>query len=171
MKKKIAHFLTASINIFLFLWIVPSASHAGTVSQIQLLDGSLIQAEIISFSNGVYKLRSKALGTLSIAEDRVQSIRPNQLQIPGIPNKLQAADPPIGQKVQGLQQKLISDPKTMEMLIDLQSDPSMSSVLNDKELMRAIQQGKISKVIKNPKIQKLMKSKAVGKVIQRSKEK
>jgi len=45
------------------------------------------------------------------------------------------------------------------MLIDLQSDPSMSSVLNDKELMRAIQQGNISKVVKNPKINKLMKRK------------
>ena len=171
MKTTIFRFLKTCTNIFLFLWIVSSASHAGVLSQIKLMDGSLIQAEIISFSNGVYKLRSESLGTLSIAEDRVQSIRPNQLQIPGTPNKLQATDPPIGQKVQGLQQKLISDPKTMDMLLDLQSDPSMSSVLKDKELMRAIQQGKISKVIKNPKIQKLMKSKAVGKVIQRSKEK
>ena len=59
----------------------------------------------------------------------------------------------------------------MEMLIDLQSDPSMSSVLKDKELMRAIQQGNISKLVKNPKIKKLMKSKALGKVIQRGKEK
>ena len=171
MINKFTFFFTVSFNLFLFLWIVPSASHAGVVSQIQLLDGSLIQAEIISFSNGVYKLRSESLGTLSIAEDRVQSIRPNQLQILGTPNKLQATDPPIGQKVQGLQQKLISDPKTMEMLIDLQSDPSMSSVLKDKELMQAIQQGNIRKVIKNPKIKKLMKSKALGKVIQRSKEK
>ena len=171
MKKTIFRFLKTSTSIFLFLWLVSSASHAGVVSQIQLLDGSLIQAEIISFSNGVYKLRSESLGTLSIAEDRVQSIHPNLPQIPGIPNKLQATDPPIGQKVQGLQQKLISDPKTMEMLLDLQSDPSMSSVLNDKELMRAIQQGNISKVIKNQKILKLMKSKALGKVIQRGKEK
>ena len=171
MKKTIFRSLKTCTNIFLFLWIVPSASHAGVVSQIQLLDGSLIQAEIISFSNGVYKLRSESLGTLSIAEDRVQSIRPNLPQIPGTPNQLQAADPAVGQKVQGLQQKLISDPKTMDMLLDLQSDPSMSSVLKDKELMRAIQQGNISKVVKNPKIKKLMKSKALGKVIQRGKEK
>jgi hypothetical protein len=57
----------------------------------------------------------------------------------------------------------------MEMLINLQDDPSMIGVLNDKDLMRAIQQGNLSTVIKNPKIQKLMKSKAVGDVIQRSK--
>ena len=171
MTNNIARWFAASINIFLFLWIVSSASHAGVVSQIQLLDGSLIQAEIISFSNGVYKLRSESLGTLSIAEDRVQSIRPNLPQIPGTPNQLQAADPAVGQKVQGLQQKLISDPTTMDMLLDLQSDPSMSSVLKDKELMRAIQQGNISKVVKNPKIKKLMKSKALEKVIQRGKEK
>ena len=169
MTNSIARWFAASINIFLFLWIVPSSSHAGVVSQIKLLDGSVIQAEIISFSNGVYKLRSKSLGTISVAEDRVQSIRPNKSQISGTPAQLETADPPVGQKVQGLQQKLTSDPKTMEMLLDLQKDPSMIGVLNDKDLMRAIQQGNLSTVIKNPKIQKLMKSKAVGDVIQRSK--
>ena len=169
MTNNIARWFAASINIFLFLWIVSSASHAGVLSQIKLMDGSLIQAEIISFSNGVYKLRSESLGTLSVAEDRVQSIRPNKSQIPRTPAQLETADPPVGQKVQGLQQKLTSDPKTMEMLLDLQKDPSMIGVLNDKDLMRAIQQGNLSTVIKNPKIQKLMKSKAVGDVIQRNK--
>ena len=169
MTNSIARWFAASINIFLFLWIVPSSSHAGVVRQIKLLDGSVIQAEIISFSNCVYKLRSKSLGTISVAEDRVQSIRPNKSQISGTPAQLETADPPVGQKVQGLQQKLTSDPKTMEMLLDLRKDPSMIGVLNDKDLMRAIQQGNLSTVIKNPKIQKLMKSKAVGDVIQRSK--
>jgi len=169
MTNSIARWFAASINIFLFLWIVPSSSHAGVRSQVQLLDGTLIQAEIISFSNGVYKLRSESLGTISVAEDRVQSIRPNKSQISGTPAQLETADPPVGQKVQGLQQKLTSDPKTMEMLLDLGNDPSMIGVLNDKDLMRAIQQGNLSTVIKNPKIQKLMKSKAVGDVIQRSK--
>ena len=169
MTNSIARWFAASINIFLFLWIVPSSSHAGVVSQIKLLDGSVIQAEIISFSNGVYKLRSESLGTISVAEDRVQSIRPNKSQISGTPAQLETADPPVGQKVQGLQQKLASDPKTMEMLLDLRKDPSMIGVLNDKDLMRAIQQGNLSTVIKDPKIQKLMKSKAVGDVIQRSK--
>ena len=169
MTNSIARWFAASINIFLFLWIVPSSSHAGVVSQIKLLDGSVIQAEIISFSNGVYKLRSEMLGTLSIAEDRVQSIRPNKSQTPEMLEKLETSNLSVGKKVQGLQQKLTSDPKTMEMLLDLGNDPSMIGVLNDKDLMRAIQQGNLSTVIKNPKIQKLMKSKAVGDVIQRSK--
>jgi len=171
MKKIIFRFLKTCTNIFLFLWIVSSASHAGVVSQIKLVDGSVIQAEIISFANGVYKLRSESLGTLSIAEGRVQSIRPNKSQISGAPAQLGSSDPSVGKKVQGLQQKLASDPKTMEMLLDLGNDPSMIGVLNDKDLMRAIQQGNLSTVIKNPKIQKLMKSKAVGEVIQRGKEK
>ena len=171
MKKIIFRSLKICTSIFLFLWVVSSASHAGVVNQIKLVDGSVIQAEIISFSNGVYKLRSEMLGTLSIAEDRVLSIRPNKSQIPGTPAQLETADPPVRQKVQGLQQKLTSDPKTMEMLLDLRKDPSMIGILNDKDLMRAIQQGNFSTVIKNPKIQKLMKSKAVEEVIQRGKKK
>ena len=171
MKKIIFRSLKICIGIFLLLWIVSYASHAGVVSKIKLLDGSVIQAEIISFANGVYKLRSEMLGTLSIAEDRVQSIRPNKSQTPGMLEKLKSSDFSVGKKVQGLKQKLASDPKTMEMLLDLGNDPSMIGVLNDKDLMRAIQQGNLSTVIKNPKIQKLMKSKTVGEVIQRSKEK
>ena len=171
MKKTIFRPLKTCTSIFLFLWVVSSASHAGVVSQIKLLDGSVIQAEMISFSNGVYKLRSESLGTISVEEKRVQSILPNKSQISGTPAQLETVDPLVGQKVQGLQQRLTSDPKTMEMLLDLRKDPSMIGVLNDKDLMRAIQQGNLSTVIKNPKIQKLMKSKAVGEVIQRGKEK
>ena len=169
MKKTIFRSLKTCTSIFLFLWVVSSASHAGVRSQVQLLDGTLIQAEIISFSKGIYKLRSKSLGVLSIPEEKVQSIHSNQsediepLKKPG--NEVS----PTNLKVQGFKNKLTSDPKTMEMLINLQDDPSMIGVLNDKDLMRAIQQGNLSTVIKNPKIQKLMKSKAVGDVIQRSK--
>jgi len=169
MTNNISRWVAASINIFLFLWIVLSSGHAGVRNQVQLLDGSVIQAEIISFSNGVYKLRSESLGTISIAENRVESILPNKSKISGTPAQLETADPPVRQKIQGLQQKMTSDPKAMEMLLDLRKDPSMIGVLNDKDLMRAIQQGNLSTVIKNPKIQKLMKSKAVGDVIQRSK--
>ena len=169
MKKTILRFLKACTSIFLFLWVVSSASHAGVVSQIKLVDGSVIQAEIISFSNGIYKLRSESLGTISVAEDRVQSIHPKKPLTPGTPAQLKTADQPVRKKVQGLQQKLTSDPKTMEILLDLGNDPSMVGVLNDKALMRAIQQGDLSTVIKNPKINKLMKSKAVRDVIQRSK--
>ena len=168
MKKIIFRSLKVCTSIFLFLWIVSYASHAGVVSQIKLVDGSVIQAEIISFSNGVYKLRSKSLGTLSIAEGRVQSIRPNKSQIPGTPAQLEAADPPVGQKVQGLQQKLTSDPKTMKMLMNLQNDPSMIEVLNDEDLLRAIQQGNLFTVIKDKRIQKLMKNKSVGDIINRN---
>jgi len=169
MTNNIARWFAASVNIFLFLWIVLSSSHAGVRSQIQLLDGTLIQAEIISFSKGVYKLRSKSLGVLSIPEEKIQSIHSNQSE--GLePSKVFRNEAsPKKLKIQELQEKLTSDPKTMKMLMDLQDDPSMIGILNDKDLMRAIQQGNLSTVIKNPKIQKLMKSKAVGDVIQRSK--
>ena len=169
MKKIIFRFLKICIGIILVLWIASYASHAGVRSQVQLLDGTLIQAEIISFSKGIYKLRSKSLGVLSIPEEKVQSIHSNQSEDIEPLKNLGNEVSPTNLKIQGLKSKLTSDPKTMEMLLDLGNDPSMIGVLNDKDLMRAIQQGNLSTVIKNPKIQKLMKSKAVGDVIQRSK--
>jgi len=159
---------TVRAILLLSLWGISVTGHAGTVDQIQLSDGSLIQAEIISFSNGVYKLQSEVLGTLSIAEDRVQSIRPSKPKTPETPTQLKPTESPIGQQVQGIQQKMTSDPETMKMLSDLRSDPSMQGVLGDKKLMRAIQQGNLNEIIQDPKIQTLMKSSAVGKIIQRS---
>ena len=161
---------TVGAFLLLSLWVISATGQAGTANQIQLSDGSLIQAEIISFSNGVYKVHSEALGTLSIAEDRVQSIQPKS-KATGTPMQLKATEPPVRQRVQGLEQKLTSDPETMEMLLDLTDDPSMLGVLEDKKLMRAIQQGNLNKIIQDPKIPTLMKSKAVERIIQRSQAK
>jgi len=71
----------------------------------------------------------------------------------------------VGQQMQRLQQELMSDPETMRMLSDLQNDPSIKSILQDKELMRAIEQGNLSKVGQDPKIQTLVNSETVGKII------
>ena len=145
--------------LLLSLWMTPAISHAGNVNQIRLSDGSLIQAEIISFANGVYKLRSESLGTFSLAENRIQSIKPNKSV------QFKATDPSVGQQMQRLQQELMSDPEAMRMLSDLQNDPSIKSILQDKELMRAIEQGNSSKVGQDPKIQSVMNSETVGKII------
>jgi len=171
MKKYTFHFLVSSIYIFLFLWVVPSASYAGASTQVQLLDGTLIHAEIMSFSKGVYKLRSKSLGVLSISEEKVQSIRSNQSQNlePSKGSKKESSSENL--KIHRLQEKLTSDPKTMKILMDLQNDPSMIEVLNDEDLLRAIQQGNLITVLKDPRIQKLMKNNSIGKIIQRNMKK
>lgn len=164
-KTKSVPFFALCVILFLSLWMIPAISHAGTMNQIKLSDGSLIQAEIISFSNGVYKLRSDALGVFSLAEDRIQSISPNKTILTENPPQLNAADSLIGQQMQRLQQELMSDPATMKMLSDLQNDPAIRNILQDKELMQAIEQGNFNRVGQDPKIQSLMNSKAVENII------
>ncbi len=162
MKFKPALLYPGILILLLSLWIIPATSHAGNVNQIRLTDGSLIQAEIISFANGVYKLRSESLGIFSLEENRIQSIKPNKHQATP---QLQITDPLVGQQMQRLQQELMSDPQTMKMLSDLQQDPAIKSILQDEELMQAIEQGNLSKVGQDPKIQSLMNNKAIGKII------
>ena len=158
--------LHPGILILLFsLWMTPAISHAGNVNQIRLSDGSLIQAEIVSFANGVYKLRSESLGTFPLAENRIQSIKPNKSV------QFKATDPLVGQQMQRLQLELMSDPQMMGLLSDLQNDPAIKSILQDKELMRAIGQGNLNKVGQDPKIQSLMNSKAVENIIKQHQQK
>jgi len=66
---------------------------------------------------------------------------------------------------------LMSDPQMMGLLSDLQNDPAIKSILQDEELMRAIEQGNLNKVGQDPKIQSLMNSKAVENIIKQHQQK
>jgi hypothetical protein len=59
----------------------------------------------------------------------------------------------------------------MGLLSDLQNDPAIKSILQDEELMRAIEQGNLNKVGQDPKIQSLMNSKAVENIIKQHQQK
>ncbi len=65
----------------------------------------------------------------------------------------------------------MSDPQMMGLLSDLQNDPAIKSILQDEELMRAIEQGNLNKVGQDPKIQSLMNSKAVENIIKQHQQK
>ena len=48
---------------------------AGGLTEVELIDGSVISGEIVSFSDGVYKLKSGILGTIEINESKISLIR------------------------------------------------------------------------------------------------
>ena len=63
------------VSIFLMFWLVFISKAIGdNLKEIELIDGSVIQAEVLSFSNGIYRLKSDTLGTFSLAEEKVQNI-------------------------------------------------------------------------------------------------
>jgi len=131
--------------LFLFGISLVSA-FGGEIKEIQLKDGSVIYGEIISFSSGVFTLRSKDLGTVKIEESKIQAIR-SRVPVAG-----------KGDQIQQLQQRMMSDEEVVQMILSLQNDPDVQKILEDPEIMKAVNAGDINALLSNPKFMKLLEN-------------
>jgi hypothetical protein len=145
----------ASIGLFILFWMLYGSVFAGELREIELMDGSVILGEIVSFKNGVYTLNSGSLGTVQINESKIRVIR---LQSHGPPTRELAApsDTPAGTQVQALQKLMINDKEIMNMILSLLNDPGFREILEDPAIMNAINSGNIDALISNPKFMKLL---------------
>ena len=154
-------------RVFLFLFLLsglPSSAFSGTLREIELIDGSLIQAEVLSMDGKVYRLRSDVLGTITVPEDQVKAIRsPGEMSVrlQNAPEPLPSsssslATPTPAPSANDLQQVLGQDPAAMSKILSLQNDPLMQQILSDENTMRAVQAGDLGALLNDPKIRALM---------------
>jgi len=137
-----------AFKFILLLVITSSSAYAGEVQRIELRDGSVMNAEVISMHNGVYTLKSPSLGELRVNATQVQSI--SSLHMPA--SQAGSANINLNQ----VQSKLKANPDTKNLITGLQNDPDMQAILSDPEIMKAIQNGDYAALANNPKFQKLM---------------
>ncbi len=132
--------------------------------QIVLKDGSRINGKVISMQGGTYQVQTPSMGIISLKQSQVQSISQG-----GVPDAA-PSEPAFqaGQSaVQSLQSSMSADQGLMSSILQLQSDPDMQAVLNDPEVMRAVQTFDLDALTSNPKIQKLMNNHKVQSIQQR----
>ena len=146
-------FLTYLILILFGLIIGISSVLASEMREIDLIDGSVISGEIVSLSKGVYTVRSGALGTIQIRESKIRAIRTKG---PGRQD--------TGDQVNSVEQKMIGDADIMSMVKSLQSDPDFQAILQDPEVVKAVQAGDIAALMANPKFMKLLNKQAVQQI-------
>ena len=149
----------------LVLCVLPFCVYGGTLREVELLDGSIIRAEMLSMDGKMYRLRSDALGTIEVPEYQVKAIRspgdphvrpqtaeePN-VESPTSPLATPAPTPPAND----LQQALSQNPAAMNKIISLQNDPLMQQILGDENTMRAVQAGDLGALMNDPKVRALM---------------
>jgi len=156
---------------FLFIVVFSfSIAGASTLNRFELMDGSVIQGEILSFSKGIYQINSEVLGAVFLAEEKIRAIKPahnsdSQAKKSNGPNE---ATTPGAQKIDQMQDRMLSDPETVRLIEELQNNPSVQKILQDEELMQAIEQGNLNRVGADPKIKALMNDKTVGKIIEKN---
>ena len=129
---------------------------ADSLRIIELHDGSRITGEVLSFESGVYTIRSDTLGRLHIPDESIRAIRSDH------PNAAPAASalvplpsPSTGTQLADIQSRILADPNILTIVMSLQNDPQLLSILNDPVVMRAIAAGDLGSLQSNPKILEL----------------
>lgn len=119
---------------------VASPALAGPSSTIALRDGSSITGEIVGLRDGVYTIRSAALGTLTIEQSQVATVT----------NGSPAA--PAANQLDAIQQQLTADPDTMRAIMELMEAPEVRATLDDPDVRTALEHGNLDALLSNPRV-------------------
>ena len=132
---------------------------AGELREIELKDGSIITGEVLSLSNGIYTIKSDSLGALRLEESTVRAIRSKS------PSGGAASSPGgLGAETGSLQKKMLSDQETMGLIQSLQNDPEFKKIVEDPEVMKAVNAGDITALMANPRFMKLLNNSTVQEI-------
>jgi hypothetical protein len=145
----------AGIFLSFLIVILCSSVFAGELREIELLDGSVISAEIVSFSDGIYTLKSVSLGTIKINESKIRVIRLKS-HSPTSGELVSPSKASISNELQALQKLMINDKEIMNAILSLLNDPDFQKILQDPVIMNAVNSGDIDTLISNPKFMKLL---------------
>jgi hypothetical protein len=140
-----------SIILVILAFSAATNVNAAETREIELTDGSVITGEVVSLSGGVYTVRSAALGTLRIEASKIRVIRLRGSAAPG----------EAGVQVKSLEDKMLGDSEIMDLIHALQSDPDLQKILQDPEIMKAVQTFDIDTLMRNPEFMKLLNKQSV----------
>ncbi len=136
-------------GIFFLSVMFLGQAFAGETKTFELLDGSIITGEIVSFNDGTFTVKSEILGTVRIDETKIQAIRSRK--------KRRIS----GDEVQTLQEKMMGSEEIFAMILSLQNDPEFLEIIQDPEIMSAVESGDINALISNQKFLKLLENPAI----------
>jgi hypothetical protein len=140
--------------------ILAMTASAAEIKEIELGDGSVITGEVVSLINGVYTIRTGSLGTLTIEDSKVRSIR-----MPGSTSSSRPSGP--SSEAGYLRDKMMSDQEVMGMIQSLKDDPQFTKILEDPEIMHAVQSGDTAALMANPKFLQLLNNPTVRDIQQK----
>ena len=138
--------------------VLSGMAQAGEKREVVLKDGSVITGEVISLTNGIYTVKSDSLGVVKLEESAVRIIREKSAAgSSGIP----ASSGGTGGEVKSLQEKMVSDKEVMGLIQSLENDPEFKKVLEDPEIMKAVNAGDVSVILTDPRIMKILNNPTV----------
>jgi hypothetical protein len=144
---------------------LPFFAYGETLREVELIDGSIIRAEVLSMDGKMYRFRSDTLGTIEVPEYRVKSVRsPGEPSVhwqavpepTSSPTAPPLATPALTPSTDDLQRALRQNPAAMNKILSLQDDLLMQQILGDENTMRAVHAGDLGALMNDPKVRALM---------------
>jgi hypothetical protein len=143
-------------SILLFLLFALAAFHCHAASRIELVDGTVINGDLLSMANGRYVIQSATLGHIELPQSKIRSIEP----VAG--NSAHSSEKP---DFQAIQQQIVASPELMQLVTAMMSDPQIQAAINDPEFMRLILSGDVDALKSDPRILKLMANPSMQAII------
>jgi hypothetical protein len=135
----------APFSLLLLFVAISFACSAG--SRIELVDGTTINGEVVSMSNGRYVIQSPSLGRIELPQSSIRAIE----SAGGSPSATSA-----NAEIQTIQQQIISSPELLQSVSAMMSDPEIQEVLKDQEFVQLIMSGNLEALKDDPRIHRLM---------------
>ncbi len=165
MKVFIKKFLLTVLCVLTFYFFLAVFVYSAELNEIVLDDGSIIQAEVVSMTDGKYSLRSQSMGDFTIDAARVSQISKggvNEVKVSEMAVHNISAEPAavssdaLKTKVANVQADIMKDPQAMQMVTSMASDPAITQLLDDPEIAAASKAGDIGALMRNPKFLAVM---------------
>ena len=150
------------VLIFLiFQFFSAAALTADTKTIIKLTDGSELAGEVVSLKKGVYSIRTESLGVIKINKTNVDFINIGSTenddagQKAHATNTLSQTNSDVKSQALSMAKNLMGNKDVMTSILKLQNDPDFKAVLNNPEIINAVNSGDINKLLSNPDFLKL----------------
>jgi len=139
-------------SLSLILLTSAVTANAGEARVIELIDGSIIRGEVLSLTGGVYTIKSDSLGMIKLEESKISVIRAKSAGSGANKDVVsQSSD-----EIRSLQEKMMSDKEIMSMIQSLQDDPEFQKLLENPEVMKAVNSGDVAALMSNAQFMKLL---------------
>ncbi|MBW1989735.1 MAG: hypothetical protein JRI97_09320 [Deltaproteobacteria bacterium] len=140
-----------------------SLAQAGGETTLTLSDGSVIRGEVVGFENGAYVVETGAMGTVRVDREKVEVIRrggpaPAAAPAGGAAGLNGAAGPA------DVAEMIRRNQAAMGTAMGLKNDPAFQKVLEDPELMRAVQEGDMATLLSDERFMNLLSHPAVKQI-------
>jgi len=149
-------------------WLLLPSLWVGNVGaaqevRMELLDGSTLHGEIVGMQDGLYRIRTRHLGVVELPEAEIRAL---SFSAGAVGTGTESR--PVSSQIEALQQGLISDERSMAMIMELIGDPQFQAVLNDPDLMQAVTAGDLGALSSHPAIIRLLRDPRIRAIQQQS---